>query len=173
MGVLIYIHTGKISASSSVSGGWILNAFSLHPTGWLPGVPDKPATSKSPFWPGPSHQRSRAWDTNDRNGQTKFQFPSKTTDFTSWWLNQPSWTICSSKLDHFPQFSRWTWKICELPPPSFLSSHEIMLLEHLLRWRFSLQNMCANNFLTDDFWSFEKKPNHETFRGLIFEPRDE
>ena len=24
--------------------------------------------------------------------------------FSSWWLNRPIWKICSSKLDHFPNF---------------------------------------------------------------------
>ena len=36
---------------------------------------------------------------------------------SSWWLNQPIWKICSSKWLHLPQFSGWTYKIFELPPP--------------------------------------------------------
>ena len=27
-----------------------------------------------------------------------------------WWLNQPSWKICSSKWVHLPQFSGWRFK---------------------------------------------------------------
>ena len=38
--------------------------------------------------------------------------------FSSWWLNQPSWKICSSNWVHLPQVSGWkTSKIIELPPP--------------------------------------------------------
>ena len=35
--------------------------------------------------------------------------------FGSW--TESIWTICSSKWVHLPQFSGWTWKIFELPPP--------------------------------------------------------
>ena len=37
---------------------------------------------------------------------------------TSWWLNQPSWKICSSKWVHLPQFSGWTFQ-------KYLSCHQL------------------------------------------------
>ena len=36
---------------------------------------------------------------------------------TSWWLNQPIWTIFHSQISSFPQESGWTQKMLKLPPP--------------------------------------------------------
>ena len=38
---------------------------------------------------------------------TPQQPPTGSTSFSSWWLNQPIWKICSSKWVHLPQFSGW------------------------------------------------------------------
>ena len=48
---------------------------------------------------------------------------------SSWWF-QPIWNICSSKLDHFPNFRGENWKKSLKPPPSSPECMHRVLTNH-------------------------------------------
>ena len=83
---------------------WLFWGFLKTSTGWWPklppifGFPDR-ALGDFPWW------------------ITVFD-PGDTSKIGSrWWLNQPSWKICSSKWVHLPQISGWKYKKILKPPP--------------------------------------------------------
>ena len=54
--------------------------------------------------------------------------PNPNKYVASWWLNQPLWNICSSKLDHFPNFRGENKKSLKPPPRSPFFNMRFFLL---------------------------------------------